>query len=32
VIPLDGGDLRHPLLKMIIQQAGMTEDQFIKLL
>jgi hypothetical protein len=32
LIPLHGGDLERPLLKMITQQAGMTEDQFIELL
>jgi len=32
VVPLHGGDLKRPLLKMIIQQAGMTEEQFVELL
>ena len=32
VIPMHDGDLKRPLLKAVIKQAGMSEDQFRKLL
>jgi predicted RNA binding protein YcfA (HicA-like mRNA interferase family) len=32
VIPLHGGDVKRPLLKMILQQAGLTEEAFRGLL
>ncbi len=32
VVPLHGGDVKRPLLKMILQQAGLTEDEFRNLL
>ena len=32
VIPWHGGDVRRPLLKAILQQAGLTEEQLRDLL
>lgn len=31
VVPLRGGDVKRPLLKMILQRAGLTEDAFREL-
>ena len=31
-VPMHPGDLKRPLLKKIIQAAGLTEDEFGKLL
>ncbi len=31
-VPFHSGDLNRPLLKAIIKQAGLTEDEFRKLL
>jgi predicted RNA binding protein YcfA (HicA-like mRNA interferase family) len=31
-VPMHAGDLKRPLLKKIIQQTGMTEDEFRELL
>jgi predicted RNA binding protein YcfA (HicA-like mRNA interferase family) len=32
VVPMHPGDLKRPLLKLLIQQAGFTEDEFRALL
>jgi predicted RNA binding protein YcfA (HicA-like mRNA interferase family) len=32
VVPLHGGDVKRPLLKLIVQQTGLTEEEFRKLL
>lgn len=32
VVPLHGGDVKRPLLKMILLQAGLTDEDFLKLL
>lgn len=32
VVPLHGGDMKRPLLKLIVQQTGLTEEEFRKLL
>lgn len=32
VIPMHYGDIKRPLLKAVIKQAGLTEDQFRALL
>lgn len=32
VVPLHSGDVKRPLLKMILLQAGLTEEEFLKLL
>jgi predicted RNA binding protein YcfA (HicA-like mRNA interferase family) len=32
VVPMHSGDVKRPLLKLIIQQAGLTEDEFRDLL
>jgi len=32
VVPIHGGDIKRPLLKMIIQQTGLTEEEFRDLL
>jgi len=32
IVPLHSGDLKRPLLKSIIKQAGLSEDQFKRLL
>jgi predicted RNA binding protein YcfA (HicA-like mRNA interferase family) len=32
VVPMHGGDLKRPLLKVILQQAGLSETEFRTLL
>ena len=32
VVPMHVGDVKRPLLKMILQQAGLTEEEFRDLL
>lgn len=32
VVPLHGGDVKRPLLKLIVQQTGLTMEEFRKLL
>lgn len=32
VVPLHSGDVKRPLLKMILLQAGLTEEELLKLL
>ena len=32
VVPMHSGDVKRPLLKMIIAQAGLSEDEFSALL
>jgi predicted RNA binding protein YcfA (HicA-like mRNA interferase family) len=32
VVPVHAGDVKRPLLKMIIAQSGLTEDEFLLLL
>jgi predicted RNA binding protein YcfA (HicA-like mRNA interferase family) len=32
VVPLHSGDVKRPLLKMILVQAGLTEEEFLTLL
>jgi len=32
VVPMHTGDVKRPLLKMIVQQAGLSEDEFLRLL
>jgi predicted RNA binding protein YcfA (HicA-like mRNA interferase family) len=32
IVPIHPGDLSRPLLKKIVKQAGLTEDQFRELL
>ena len=32
VVPMHPGDIKRPLLKKIIEDAGLTEDEFRKLL
>jgi mRNA interferase HicA len=32
VVPLHSGDVKRPLLKMILLQAGLTEEDFSKLM
>ncbi|PWB81894.1 MAG: hypothetical protein C3F11_13780 [Methylocystaceae bacterium] len=32
VVPFHSGDIKRPLLKMILLQAGLTEDDFVKFL
>ena len=32
VVPMHGGDLKRPLLKIILQQAGLSEEEFRTLL
>jgi predicted RNA binding protein YcfA (HicA-like mRNA interferase family) len=32
VVPLHSGDVKRPLLKLILRQAGLTEEEFIGLL
>jgi len=32
VVPVHAGDVKRPLLKMILSQAGLTENEFAALL
>jgi predicted RNA binding protein YcfA (HicA-like mRNA interferase family) len=32
VVPMHSGDIKRPLLKLIIEQTGMTEEEFRSLL
>ncbi len=32
VVPAHAGDVKRPLLRMIIAQAGLSEDEFLRLL
>jgi predicted RNA binding protein YcfA (HicA-like mRNA interferase family) len=32
VVPIHPGDVKRPLLKMILEQAGLSEEEFRKLL